>query len=65
MDTDPLFPVIFFGVMAANILSFGTIYSIMAIIRDESEGKEARTTHVFLLFVYCVFFVLGGLIVAA
>lgn len=63
MDATPFF-VVMSAVAAANILSFGMIWSLFQMVKDESKGGEARTFHLIVVAV-TGFFIAGGIYLAS
>lgn len=62
MDATPFF-VLVGAVSAANILSFGLIWSLAQIIRKEREGGEAPILNL-IIILFCLFFIGGGIYLA-
>lgn len=59
MDATPFF-VMLGAVAAANLLSFGLVWSLFQISKAEKDGGNAKPMHL-IVILFCLFFILGGI----
>jgi hypothetical protein len=63
MDATPFF-VMMSAVAAANVLSFGLIWAVVQIVKEDKERKEERVFPL-VVIAFTGFFIAGGIYLAA
>ena len=63
MDATPFFAIMA-AVAAGNILSFGMLWSLFQMVKDEKNGGEARVFHL-VVVAFTGFFIAGGIYLAS